>query len=69
MVVTNNTTTQSELELGLRDIQKELHHIQFQSQNHNACLGRIEQHIPCLPQSELPGSSAKVPSLVESSYD
>ena len=69
MVATTNTVAQSEAESGLRDIQNELQLIQLQLENQNARLGCIERHIPCLPQSELPGSSAKDLALVKSSND
>lgn len=51
----------------LLEIHKEFLLIQFQIQWQNACLSRIEKHIPCLPQMELPGSNAKNPAPVDSS--
>jgi len=46
---------------------KDLQHIQFQLQMKNGHLNCIEQHIPYILQTELPGSSAKDLTLVDSS--
>jgi len=49
-----------------QEIQKEFQLIQFHIQQHNARLGHIEKHIPCLPQTEFPSSSAKDPTPMDS---
>lgn len=52
-----------------QEIQKEFQLVQFQIQQQNVQLGRIEQHIRCPPQSDILGSSAKDPTPMESSKD
>lgn len=62
-----NSTGSIKSDPGFLEIQKEFQLVQFQIQHPNVLLGRIEKHIPCLSQSELPSSSAKDLAPMESS--
>lgn len=52
-----------------QEFHKNIQLIQFQIQQRNVRLRRIEQHISSLPESELPSSSSKDPAPVESSNE
>ncbi|MCY6488256.1 hypothetical protein, partial [Actinobacillus pleuropneumoniae] len=53
----------------IQEIDKEFKLIQCQIQQQNARLSHIENHIPCLPQTELSGSNAKDLTPIESFDD
>ena len=48
---------------------KDFQQIKFKIQQQSHCLSRSKRHIPCIPQSELPRSSVKDPTLVDSKDD
>jgi len=56
-------------EPSLKHIQKEIQLLQLQQYHQNLCFKRMEKLIQTLLQSEVPGSSAKDLTLVESSDD
>ena len=54
---------------GHSDYTKEFQKIQFQLHQQNDRLSFIEQHTPCIPHTELPGSTVKDSALVDSPDD
>ena len=64
-----NATSSIKVDHGFQEIQKEFQLVQFQIQQQNVRLGRIEKHILCLPQSEFPGSITKDPPPIDSSHE
>lgn len=62
-----SSTGSSKPETDLREIHRKLQLIQRQIQQQNACLSRIKNIIPYLPQTKLSGSNAKYLAPIESS--